>query len=300
MRRGVLGVIISLLLACQGCVALPVPSLSRDELSGFSLKKTDFIKPGVTTRKEVLDRLGAPYEVFDDLNVYAYRSEKVAWYLPYAWGIGSEAGAVGDAGYYVMSSFRVYLILFDDKGLVERTVMKDLYDLLDNFTIRETAENWLNELGGPFALKRGREFEPSTDLFHALVYIYRESGWRGGIPVAVYIDDFLVAELNKNTYVTAILSAGMHRVHVDSLPSVAGRKQESLGWGSGAGHLGTTYDDYMNFDTPLGKTVYVGISVDILRKPSVHIMSAEVSREAMKDMKSVGYIYRKTDPSLLH
>jgi len=79
-----------------GCCLLPVPTGEDKMLSGKQVKdeQLSFLAPGVTTRQEVIERLGNPAVIWEDARVFVYRWEMRQGIL--FWAVGAYySGALG-------------------------------------------------------------------------------------------------------------------------------------------------------------------------------------------------------------
>jgi hypothetical protein len=86
------------LLFCGGCLLLPIPTPEHqnDDLPGRSNVTAEVIeslKPGLTTRLEILQRLGAPDGVFDNERTFVYLWSKTAGYFVWAFFSNVQAGS---------------------------------------------------------------------------------------------------------------------------------------------------------------------------------------------------------------
>jgi outer membrane protein assembly factor BamE (lipoprotein component of BamABCDE complex) len=101
-----------------GCVLLPIPMQERKVLAGTPVSEEQllFLSPGVTTKSEVIDRLGDPDVIWEEARVFAYD-----WVMRQGiliWAIGG--GYSGVAGATDLPKRYVLLIRFDDEDRVQR------------------------------------------------------------------------------------------------------------------------------------------------------------------------------------
>jgi hypothetical protein len=91
-----------LFLACcclsfhPGCLAIPIPQGYRNiETYGKKVEQTQlsFVVPGQTTKVEVIEKMGQPNLMLDDLGVMAYGWKMLVAYVP--WAIGLPKGDFG-------------------------------------------------------------------------------------------------------------------------------------------------------------------------------------------------------------
>jgi outer membrane protein assembly factor BamE (lipoprotein component of BamABCDE complex) len=112
-----------LLLACVallagGCVVLPIPTGEDKVLEGRPVTEfqQSFIKPGVTTREDVLKHLGQPFIIWEDARVFVYR-----WDMRqgiFVWLVTDGRQIAGDA--HDVPKHYLLLIQFDGDNVVRR------------------------------------------------------------------------------------------------------------------------------------------------------------------------------------
>jgi len=98
-----------LALLCGGCIIVPTPAMGHGMISQSSI---DDIKPGVTTREDILINFGDPTTRLLNDTVFQYAWEEFHGF--YGWGfpgIGGGAGPIG--GWYTL------VVYFDDNGRVK-------------------------------------------------------------------------------------------------------------------------------------------------------------------------------------
>lgn len=105
-----------------GCVILPIPTNEDKVLSGtpVSEEQLAFLTPKVTTRQEVMERLGSPGLIWEDMRVFAYSWEKRQGIL--FWAMGGYT--TGVAGMSDIAKHYLLLIQFDEQDRVERFARK--------------------------------------------------------------------------------------------------------------------------------------------------------------------------------
>jgi outer membrane protein assembly factor BamE (lipoprotein component of BamABCDE complex) len=105
-------------LALAGCIAVPVSTREDKVLAGKPVAREQlaFLAPKVTTKREVIDRLGSPNVIWEDARVFAYNWEMRQGIL--FWAISGYT--TGAAGAEDIPKHYVLLILFDDHDRVER------------------------------------------------------------------------------------------------------------------------------------------------------------------------------------
>jgi outer membrane protein assembly factor BamE (lipoprotein component of BamABCDE complex) len=107
---------LSLLL--QSCLALPIP-LEEDKVlvgSPVAESQLSFIRPGVTTREQVIKHLGQPFIIWEDARVFIYRWDMRQGIL--IWAIAGNRNIAGDA--IDIPKHYLLLIAFDGNNIVTR------------------------------------------------------------------------------------------------------------------------------------------------------------------------------------
>lgn len=104
---------------CSGCIVpvrVPTKSIS---VSGATRKRIDlgFIKPGVTTREEIAQKLDWIDTGVKDENIYVGRWAESSWGV--AWAVAGEYN--GSAGWNRAWTIHNLLIDFDEKGVALQT-----------------------------------------------------------------------------------------------------------------------------------------------------------------------------------
>ena len=105
-------------LSLAGCIVLPIPTHEDVVLGGKPVSEDQlaFLVPKVTTKREVVSRLGSPNVIWEDARVFAYNWEMRQGIL--FWAIGGYAG--GAMGAEDVPKRYVLLIRFDEQDRVER------------------------------------------------------------------------------------------------------------------------------------------------------------------------------------
>ena len=72
-----------IVIGAAGCLLLPIPLSNRYAVAGTKLESTtiSFIKPGRTTRAEVIQKLGEPSLDMPELDLIAYTWAQVDYHL---------------------------------------------------------------------------------------------------------------------------------------------------------------------------------------------------------------------------
>lgn len=109
-------------LSLTGCIALPISTNEDKVLAGKPVAEDQlaFIVPKVTTKREVIDRLGSPDVIWEDARVFAYNWEMRQGIL--FWAISGYT--TGAAGAEDIPRRYALLIRFDEQGRVERFARK--------------------------------------------------------------------------------------------------------------------------------------------------------------------------------
>jgi hypothetical protein len=127
-----------------GCIIIPVPLPEDTVLAGNPVtpEQTAFIVPGVTTRAEVVERLGPPSILWDDARVIIYDWEMRAGVVILLAG-GPGGGSVADLD---ISAHYLVIMEFDEEDRVLR-FERTKHDSLQSFS--EFLLAWKN--AGPSA-----------------------------------------------------------------------------------------------------------------------------------------------------
>ena len=118
-------ILILVVIWASACIAIPFPA---DEVtSGHEISEEEvlFIESGVTTRQQVLERLGDPSVIWEDERVVAYNWEHVGWRM----AIVAAAGGTGVGGVLDVTTPHALVIQFDEADRVkkfERTTIPPL------------------------------------------------------------------------------------------------------------------------------------------------------------------------------
>ena len=195
-----------LLIVVQGCI--PVPG--KKVVQGERLTKEDihFIKPSVTTRSELIDKLGDPDWHFDNYRIIAYTWRTIGAYILWpeqGWfGVGLDTKPI--------SKPYVLLITFDSEDRVSHF---DLNARLSS-TVRKHAKKYAKKQG---LIKQELLSSLSPLVDQSIIYIYRPGGSRDApllhAPL-VSINGKKVAELLKGTYKTIIVPPGHYSIAVQT------------------------------------------------------------------------------------
>jgi hypothetical protein len=100
------------------CVKVPIPTKENKVLTGIPVTKEQqsFLVPMLTTREEVIARLGNPNIIWEDARVFVYNWDMRQGIL--LWAIGGYGA--GAAGLSDIEKHYLLLIQFDEQGKVQR------------------------------------------------------------------------------------------------------------------------------------------------------------------------------------
>jgi len=106
------------MVSLNGCVVLPIPTGERKVLAGkpVTQEQLAFLTPKVTSKMEVVDRLGSPDVIWEEGRIFAYNWEMRQGVL--LWAVGAGYSAVG--GIADIPKRYVLLIQFDDQDRLRR------------------------------------------------------------------------------------------------------------------------------------------------------------------------------------
>ena len=117
-RPAALLVVLLSLLALSGCLILPIPLSGDRVVSGVrvEVEQVDALLPGVTSRAEVLARIGPPTVHWRDARVFVYEWETLDAVVIWAFGAcsGGAAGALDITGDHAL------IMQFDARGMLQR------------------------------------------------------------------------------------------------------------------------------------------------------------------------------------
>lgn len=223
-RRCSLLPIIMALCLC-GCVAFPLSSRPAPVLVGKRLEPEvlEFISVGVTTREDLIMKLGQPSIELEGFKILAYPWTE----LSRTWVVGA-AGRGGGGFVAIPDTNHAALFIAIDEG---NHVLKwgiDQQQRSDKFSIVAQARRWAESNGLPIPATPPGYSAPAIAPGHAVLVLYRAKpdisaiGYlsRGRFPeaVGVAIDDFYRAELLDGEYVIISLLPGSHRVLLHPVP----------------------------------------------------------------------------------
>ena len=110
--------LLCLCLWLSGCVMLPVPTSEDKILVGKQIteEQISFLTPEITTRQEVLERLGNPRVIWEDARIFVYNWQMRQGVLFWAYG----AYYTGGAGMTDIPRHYLLLIQFDEQDRIRR------------------------------------------------------------------------------------------------------------------------------------------------------------------------------------
>jgi outer membrane protein assembly factor BamE (lipoprotein component of BamABCDE complex) len=105
-------------LSLVNCVMVPIPTKEDKVLAGKPVTKEQlaFLRPKITMKQEVIERLGSPNVIWEDARVFVYNWEMRQGIL--FWVVG--AYYTGGAGMTDIPKHYLLLIQFDEQDLVRR------------------------------------------------------------------------------------------------------------------------------------------------------------------------------------
>jgi hypothetical protein len=115
--RLLIPVLFCALISQAGCIVLPIPAREHVVLAGKPVTEDqlDFITPKVTTKSEVVARLGSPNVIWEEARLFSYDWEMRQGIL--IWAIGAHYS--GAAGISDIPSHHMLLVRFDDQDRVQ-------------------------------------------------------------------------------------------------------------------------------------------------------------------------------------
>lgn len=106
------------LVSQTGCILLPLPTQERKVLAGNPVTEEQlvFLVPNVTSKSEVMTRLGSPDVIWEEARLFVYNWEMRQGIL--IWAVGAYYS--GSAGISDIPKHYLLLIQFDDQDRVRR------------------------------------------------------------------------------------------------------------------------------------------------------------------------------------
>jgi len=218
------------LVLSAGCVAVPIGSTSDEPVPGRKIRPEDvaFIQPGITTREELISRLGAPTFDLPDLGIlsYVWLELKEDWAV--IWAIPTNPPLGGGAVVIPRTADWALFAAIDENGRVVRVGLdqRKLYD-----SVRSQARKWAEAQGLKLPPVQSAFASLPVPAEKALIYFYRTkppsslAGFLGlggdfslPFPIAVSIDDQYVTEMHDDTYAAIPILPGRHEFVIDPAP----------------------------------------------------------------------------------
>lgn len=218
-RVGLALVMLAPWLAVTGCVPVKVASSSDPPLAGRKVTPEGmaFIKPSITTREEVIAKLGPPTLDLSELRTLAY-----VWIdLKEQWvGIFPFLGTAPRT-----ADLALLVVLNENNRVVRAGIDQRSYS---DSVISQTRK-WAEAQQVTLPPTRS-SFDPvSIPEGKALIYIYRVKppssldtfffrarSWQWPVPIA--LDSQYVTEMHDETYSAVLVSPGRHEIVADPLP----------------------------------------------------------------------------------
>lgn len=116
--RAIILLLFCALIAQAGCILLPIPTQEHKVLAGKPVTEEQlaFIAPNVTSKSEVVARLGSPDVIWEEARLFAYQWEMRQGVL--VWAVGAYYS--GAAGVTDIPKHYMLLVQFDDRDRVQR------------------------------------------------------------------------------------------------------------------------------------------------------------------------------------
>jgi hypothetical protein len=127
---------------CVGVLPRPVSATKVDYGHRLPTKEAAFIQPGVTTRAEVISRLGTNYVSLPSERAIAYSWEMKGGGAVWWCVIVSPYGAIAESGDFP-GGWRAFFVAFDDRGVVTSTAFKSPST---RHSLHEHMHNWVKTL----------------------------------------------------------------------------------------------------------------------------------------------------------
>ncbi len=116
--RALTALLLCILPLLASCVMLPIPTTESKVLAGKPVKEEQlsFLKPNITTKQDVIERLGSPNVIWEDVRVFAYNWDMRQGIL--FWAVGAYYS--GGMGTMDIPKHYALLIQFDEQDRVQR------------------------------------------------------------------------------------------------------------------------------------------------------------------------------------
>jgi hypothetical protein len=193
-----------------GCLAVPIPE-SSPVGAQVTANDADSFKPGVTTKAQIIERLGTPQVELPDLRLIAYEWDQVDYQMLYLLVGMKVVGGVKD-----VKGPHAFFVAFDQKDRV-RAYSFEKIGLWRGTPIQEAAREWAKGQGIVVPDLSTGFAALDVPTGQAVLYIYHVSGSPAPSP-QVWVDGKLEAELKPATYTAMTLPSGEHMVRVVAIP----------------------------------------------------------------------------------
>ena len=224
MTRSVLYRCLTAAVLVGACVAVPVPvEQAVSEGRRFADSDVSFVRPGTTTRREVIGNLGNPTMWFPSQRTLVYGLRRVETGM--LWFIG--AGLSGAGGLVEGETKQAIFLVLDDKDVVTNWGRAAV---MNCDTWLGAAREWADAEDIELPPARDRFLEESPPTEQGLVYFYRPRDFQHVLPavpparklmlgIADYADisqdGELVGQIRLQSYVVVRVSPGTHSFTVN-------------------------------------------------------------------------------------
>jgi hypothetical protein len=202
------------ILCSAGACLIPYRVSNPKVIAGYKADdaSTSIIKPGITTKAEVLQKLGKPKLDMTEARLIAYNWIQGDYHLflifPGESGLNARDVELGSSYFF--------FVAFDHE---DRVLVSGLKKRLGTGTtsIQDLAQEWAEQQGLVVSLAPQKAFVAEAPTGQALLYVYFADG-----PPArpeVLVDQNLKGEIDKQTYICVALSRGTHLVTVAPFPN---------------------------------------------------------------------------------
>ena len=204
-----------------GCVPLIIPT-SPKTVAGTEIheEETTSIQPGMTTREEIVERLGEPDWQFDDIGIIAYRWTKQEWNNVMIW-LAPYPSSGGISEFETGRSYILFFLFDIDQKLTAHEIVKQ--STWPGSTVRKEARNWAGKQGVLLPHCAKGFISPNIPKNRSVICVYRKSGFSdcpdwGTIPL-IRLDGKNAVELPKKQYFLLYVSPGSHEISVNPVPN---------------------------------------------------------------------------------
>jgi len=132
--------LLCVLLLLNSCLIMPIPTTEGKVLAGkaVSEEQLSFLRPNITTKRDVIERLGNPNVIWEDVRIFVYNWDMRQGIL--FWAVGGYGS--GAAGITDIPKRYVLLIEFNEHDRIQR-FERTVRPLSRSFTdfLKEWAKN---------------------------------------------------------------------------------------------------------------------------------------------------------------